>query len=126
MLPRLRNNRRQTARSPISIAVKERIGSDVALCQSSDISAEGMFLARATEDHRRSGQKCWLEFNLPGCPQTIVARGEIIRQFNYDDFHLTAVRFATLAASHRRMIQNYVEGPPVAARSPAFLPPLSY
>jgi len=126
MLPRLRNNRRQTARAPISIAVKERIGSVVALSQSSDISTEGMFLARATEDHHCSGQKCWLEFNLPDSPRTIVARGEIIRQFNFDDFHLTAVRFATLAPSHRRMIQSYVDGPPVAARSPVFLPPLTY
>ena len=126
MLPNHRSNRRQTPRAPISIAVKERYGGDVALCQSSDISTEGMFLARATEDNRSSGQKCWLEFTLPGSSRTIVARGEIIRQFNYSDYHLTAVRFATLAPSHRRMIESYVDGPPVAARAPVFLPPLAY
>jgi len=102
------------------------MGSDVSLCQASDISTEGMFLARATEDHRQPGQKCWLEFALPGSARTIVARGEVIRQFNYSDYHLTAIRFATLAPSHRRMISEYVDGPPVAARSPAFLPPLEY
>ncbi len=125
MLPGL-ENRRQTTRAPISIAVKERYGRDVALCQSSDISTEGIFLARATEDGRRPGEKCWLEFNLPGSPQTIVARGEVVRHFNYSEYHLTAVRFATLAPSHRRMIQRYINGPPVAARSPQFLPPLVF
>lgn len=125
MLPGLQN-RRQTTRAPISVAVRERFGDDVSLCQSSDISVEGMFLAQAAEDGRQPGEKCWLEFNLPGSARTIVARGEVIRQFNYSDYHLTAVRFATLAPSHRRMIQCYIDGPPVAARSPQFLPPLEF
>lgn len=104
------------------MAVKHRMGEKVTLCQSSDISTEGIFLARVEQNERPPGGKCWLEFSLPGSGHTIVARGEVIRHLSYSKYDLTAIRFTTLAPSHRRMIESYVDGPPVAARSPVFLP----
>lgn len=115
-------NRRQSPRAPITMAVKERVGDCIKLCQSNDISVDGIFLASATDEDRRRGQKCWLEFSLPGSQRTIVARGEVVRQDYYRDFNLTAVRFASIAPSHQRMIQAYLEGPHQATRLPLFLP----
>lgn len=119
-------NRRQAPRAPITIAVKKRVGHRVDLCQASDISADGIFLAQADGQPAPAGQKCWLEFNLPGCEVPICARGRVVRGSDYRSFHLTAVQFRTLAPSHRRLIQRYVEGSPVAHSAPAFLPPRSY
>lgn len=118
--------RRDSTRAPISIAVKQRVGPRVVLCQANDISTGGMFIASVLDPWRarraaRPG-KCWLEFSLPGSDVLIAARAETVRQFVHARFLLTAVRFAAIAPSHRRLIGRYVKGPPVASPVPSFLP----
>ena len=66
--------------------------------------------------------RCLLEFTLPGSRVPIAARGRVIRQVANGRFHLTAIRFATIAPSHRRLIQRYVRCPGAAPVSqPVFL-----
>jgi c-di-GMP-binding flagellar brake protein YcgR len=111
-------NRRQSRRVPISIAVKSRVGEEVLLCQAGDISADGIFLASVVESPPAA--KCLLEFSLPGSSTVISARGRVVRQIQNGRYQLTAVRFATIAPSHRRLIARYVANPEYPAAPPAF------
>ena len=104
-------NRRQTDRARLTIAVKKRVGETASLCQAGDISRDGMLLAKAYEGLYRDLPRCWLEFTLPGSDVTIEARAQVVRQQRHERFHLLAVRFATLAPSHRRLIERFVEMP---------------
>jgi len=119
-------NRRLSQRAQIAIAVRKRVGNKIYLCQASDISTEGMFLAHVRDGQRLpGGSKCWVEFNLPGKPDVLIAaRGVIVRQKAHARFLLTAIRFARIAPSHRRLISNYISGPHLAAAVPAFHPML--
>ena len=136
-------NRRQHRRARLAVAVKEQYQDDIFLSQASDISAEGIFLATATEvagassrslagqgedagspsaNLRVPGAKCWLEFSLPNSPVPIKARGLVIRQTQYQRYQLTAIQFAAIAPSHRRLILDYVSEP-LTPPMPTFLPP---
>jgi predicted metal-dependent TIM-barrel fold hydrolase len=98
------------------------VGQSIYLCQASDISPYGIFLAHVNEDTVPIAPKCWLEFSLPGSRTLISARAELVRQFVHARFLLSAMRFAAIAPSHRRLIASYVNGPPIAAPAPVFLP----
>jgi c-di-GMP-binding flagellar brake protein YcgR len=105
------SNRRRTDRVPITIAVKKKIGRRVFVCQASDISAEGIFLASVLEELHSPDARCLLEFTLPGSRTTISAHGRVVRQLANGRYHLTAVKFSTIAPSHRRLIHRYVKNP---------------
>jgi c-di-GMP-binding flagellar brake protein YcgR len=105
------SNRRQTNRVPITIAVKKKVGHRTFVCQASDISADGIFLANVLEELHPPGAKCLLEFNLPGSRTTISAHGRVVRQVANGCYHLTGVKFSTIAPSHRRLIHRYVRNP---------------
>lgn len=120
-LPELNNDeRRRSQRAPIAIAVRQRIGRQTHLCQAGNISTEGIFVAHVVEGALPSRGKCWLEFSLPGSNVLIAARGKVVRQKVHSRYLLTAIHFTSIAPSHRRMISQYVEGPPVASPSPVF------
>ena len=117
--------KRTSERAMIAIAVRKRVGNRIFICQASNISAEGIFLAHVKDGSPPTeGMKCWLEFSLPGNPSTLIAaRGLVVRQRAHARFILSAIRFACIAPSHRRLINQYVGGPHLAASSPPFLPP---
>ncbi|MCC6751707.1 MAG: PilZ domain-containing protein [Deltaproteobacteria bacterium] len=111
--------RRQAERARICIAVRKRIGSRAVLCQASNISTRGMVLAQVSEGVEIEGEKCWLEFTLPGSEVLIAARGQILRSRRHERYELAAVRFTSLAPSHRRMIERYLDlGPNTTLPSP--------
>jgi c-di-GMP-binding flagellar brake protein YcgR len=118
------NNRRHHQRALISIAVRKKVGQRVFLCQASNISTGGIFVAHVLEGAPPNPGKCWLEFSLPGSEVLIAARGTVVRQQRHTRYLLSAIRFASIAPSHRRMIQSYIHGPRhLAAAAPSFLPP---
>lgn len=106
------------------MAVRKTIGDKVVLCQASDISTDGIFLASVHDEPCPIQARCLLEFTLPGSRVTIAARGRVVRQDVNGRYALTAVRFAAIAPSHRRLIQRYVRAPAaVPAAPPIFLTP---
>lgn len=117
-------NRRTSERALISIAVRQKVGASMMLCQASNISMDGIFIAHVLEDRMPLLSKCWLEFSLPGSRVLISARGQVRRQFVHAQYLLTAIQFTSIAPSHRRLIESYIDGPPIAAPSPTFLPPV--
>jgi len=116
-------NRRQNPRAPIAVAVKQKVGESVHLCQASDISTDGIFVASILGQLDPVDAKCLLEFSLPGSPVVIAARGRVVRQAAKGRFHLSAIRFAAIAPSHRRMIQLYVRSPSTVPPPPPYLEP---
>lgn len=104
------------------MAVREKIGDRVVLCQASDISAGGMFVATVSDELHPGDARCLLEFTLPGSRVPIAARGRIVRQTANGRFRLAAISFAAIAPSHRRLIQRYVRSPAaVPSAQPIFL-----
>lgn len=122
-LPQANEERRREQRARISVAVKQRVGSRVQLCQAGNISSSGLLLATVFDALLPEPSKCWLEFSLPLSEQTISARATVVRQERKGHFHLMAVAFSTIAPSHRRAIERYLEGDPFAASLPAFAQP---
>jgi hypothetical protein len=120
---RARTNRRQSHRALIAIAVKQIIGRRTFLCQASDISTEGIFMAKVSEDLPSNKIKCRLEFNLPGSSVLITARGRVVRGEKNGRYQLNAIEFSALAPSHRRMIHQYIESPfQIPPQTPTFIP----
>ncbi len=119
-------NRRRNKRSLISIAVKLCLPRGELLGQASNISVQGLLLAYPDDDACALGEKLWLQFSLPGALDGIRARAEVIRTFRHGRYSLSAVRFCTLALSHRRMIQRYIRRPTLGHPTPAFMPPPAY
>ena len=109
------SDRRCAFRAPVVVAVKQRLGREVLLCQSADLSPEGMMLARVWDRHAATPRRCWLEFDLPGAARTIVARGALVREERRAPYQLLAFHFAALTPTHRRLIADYTAGAPRAA-----------
>jgi hypothetical protein len=101
-------DRRRAERAAVTIAVKQSINGQAYLCQASNISARGIFLARVFDDFFPGQARCLLEFSLPGSRERITARGQIVRQSRRGRLHLAAVRFFALFPSHQRLIDRYV------------------
>jgi len=124
-MPKQPSNRRETPRALISIAVRKRAGNQIHICQANNISADGIFLAHVKDGLPPTppGNKCWVEFSLPNRPDVLIAaRGVVVRQKAFARFILSAVRFACIAPSHRRLIQTYIQGPHLSSPLPSFLP----
>ena len=119
-------NRRSSRRARIAVAVKQKVGDRVDLCQAGDISPSGIFVASADDTGARKADRCLLEFSLPGSDVPIQARGKVVRRMAYRNYHLSAIRFSTIAPSHRRLIQRYVDAPPAEAPMPPFVRPPHY
>jgi hypothetical protein len=115
--PRSSNSdRRRRPRTPISVAVRQRYAApnEDHLCQAGDINSHGMFLAKVYDEHQPSEPRCWLEFTLPDSEVQVQAKAEVVWEMRHQHYQLIAVRFAVLAPSHRRLIERYAEGTPVA------------
>lgn len=106
------DDRRSSNRVRVSVAVKQRMGDRVYVCQAGDLSSKGMLLARLDDDEFDDAKKCWLEFGLPGYSPQIAARGHVVRHHRRGKYQLMGVRFASIAPSHRRLIDNYIQCAP--------------
>ncbi len=109
-------DRRRRPRTPISVAVRQRFagGRDDHLCQAGDINTHGVFLAKVYDERETDEKRCWLEFTLPESEIQVQAKGDVVWQMRHQHYQLMAVRFAVLAPSHRRLIERYTAGTPVA------------
>jgi len=112
----LHQERRRRGRTSVVLGVRQRVGRELFLCQASDLSPDGILLSRVYDSLYSTLPRCWIEFGLPGHDDLISARGQVVRQTQLDDYHLMAVRFASIARSHQRLIENFG-----AADPPTFL-----
>ncbi len=104
------SEKRKNTRVPLDIYLNKYMGGVPYMARASDISPEGVSLARLIEpehDSRRVG----LQFQLPGSEEVIYAEGEVVREWveaSPSRNERSGVRFTLLTARHRRMIDDYV------------------
>ena len=101
-------DKRKSRRAPLDVYLNKYVGGVPYLSRSSDISPEGIGVARLIEPahgHRRVG----LQFQLPGTDEVIYAEGELVRDYpQAADPDESGIRFTLLTERHRRMIRAYV------------------
>ena len=79
------------------------------LARASNISPTGLNLAHLIEP-RHSEKRVGLQFQLPGSAELIYAEGEVVRRWSGKKCEGSGVRFTLIAARHREMIHQFVQG----------------
>jgi hypothetical protein len=103
------SERRADERSRVALAVKQRVGDAVFLCQAGNLSPSGIFLARPKDGlSSADSKKCSLEFGLPGTDETIAAMGRVVRATERGPYHLMGVSFSSMSSAHRRKLADYL------------------
>lgn len=117
--PRFPNDdRRRRPRARISVAVRQRCEGREVLCQAGDINSHGMLLATIYDRPLPHDARCWLEFSLPESDVLVRTRADVVWQDRQQHYQLMAVRFAVLAPSHRRLIEEYTRQQPAVPPPP--------
>jgi hypothetical protein len=91
----------------MNVVLHKVVGDSLFMCRGIDISEDGLYLSRLLEP-RPSNDDVVLEFALPGEPEIIWARGEIVREGQWRWSDASAIRFTALADGFRRLIKRYV------------------
>lgn len=107
------SDKRKTKRVPLDIYLNKYMGGVPYMARASDISQEGLSLARLIEP-QHEGKRVGLQFQLPGSDEVIYAEGEVVREWADLDARRRAkenagVRFTLLTDRHRKLIDAYVE-----------------
>ena len=104
-------NLRKKTRAPLDVYVNKYVGGVPYTARTSDISEDGVGLARLIEP-RSSKKKVGLQFQLPGSEEVIYAEGEIVREWAEQQGAAegSGIRFTHLSERHRQLIGAYVAG----------------
>lgn len=102
------SNRRRSERLPVGFYVDQIVGNDLHRCFTTDLSALGIFVERVAEPLRRSSAIVQLEIPLPEAGETLWAKGEVVYDRFDSLFHGTAIRFASMARAHQRMLREWL------------------
>jgi hypothetical protein len=101
------NRNRKTERAPLDIFLNKYVAGVPYMARASDISSEGVGLARLIEP-AHAGKRVGLQFQLPGSDEVIYAEGEVVREWLQNGAReKNGVRFTLLTERHRRMIRDY-------------------
>ena len=113
------SEKRKAKRVPLDIYLNKYMGGVPYMARASDISQEGLSLARLIEPQHQ-GKRVGLQFQLPGSEEVIYAEGEVVREWveasPRQNNERSGVRFTLLTERHRKMIDAYVERQPGAAK----------
>jgi hypothetical protein len=103
------NDQRKKTRAPLDVYVNKYVGGVPYTARMSDISEDGMRLAKLIEPSS-ARKKVGLQFQLPGSDEVIYAEGEIVREWasQQSDVEGSGIRFTLLSERHRQMISAYV------------------
>lgn len=102
------SDKRRVGRVPLDIYLNKYVSGVPYMARTSDISNEGVSLARLLEP-QVTGRRVGLQFQLPGSDEVIYAEGEVVREWIDASTEGTGVRFTLLTERHRRLIDKYVE-----------------
>jgi hypothetical protein len=98
---------RKSGRAPLDIFLNKYVAGVPYMARSSDISTDGLGLARLIEPSH-AGKRVGLQFQLPGSEEVIYAEGEVVREWVHNGAReKNGVRFTLLTERHRRMIRDY-------------------
>jgi c-di-GMP-binding flagellar brake protein YcgR len=102
-------NKRKNDRVSLDIYLNKYVAGVPYMARASDISREGVGLARLIEP-QLAGRRVGLQFQLPGSEEVIYAEGEVVREWADLDQNQegSGVRFTLLTERHRRLIDQFV------------------
>ncbi|MEN9798532.1 MAG: hypothetical protein RL653_2228 [Pseudomonadota bacterium] len=102
-------DQRKKTRAPLDVYVNKYVGGVPYTARTSDISEEGVGLARLIEP-RSSKKRVGLQFQLPGSEEVIYAEGEVVREWvqQQGEVEGSGIRFTHLSDRHRQLIGAYV------------------
>ncbi len=101
-------DRRRALRAPLTAAVVRRVGDTVHLAQSANIGRLGMTLRAPYGTPIAPRTAVTLSFALPGDPEVIHVRGEVVFDRPDGDGRLVGVRFASLDPEEAGRIERFV------------------
>lgn len=90
-----------------TFAVSEVDGVEIHLCQAEDIAPGGITIKHPKDQVHAPRTEVDLRFALPGSPEEIVARGEIVTDSRAGRFRRTGVRFIAVQPAHEQLIAAY-------------------
>jgi hypothetical protein len=102
------SDKRKMGRVPLDIYLNKYVAGVPYLARASDISSDGVNLARLLEP-QTLGKRVGLQFQLPGSEEVIYAEGEVVREWVGASADGAGVRFTLLTQRHRKMIDQYIE-----------------
>ena len=102
------SDKRKNSRVPLDIYLNKYVSGVPYMARASDISNEGVSLARLLEPEA-AGKRVGLQFQLPGSEEVIYAEGEVVREWIDAKKEGSGVRFTLLTARHKKLIDRYVE-----------------
>jgi hypothetical protein len=102
-------NKRKNDRVSLDIYLNKYVAGVPYMARASDISREGVGLARLIEP-QLAGKRVGLQFQLPGSEEVIYAEGEVVREWADLDQNEegSGVKFTLLTERHRRLIDQFV------------------
>ncbi|WNG36757.1 PilZ domain-containing protein [Archangium minus] len=105
------SDKRKSARVPLDVYLNKYMGGVPYMARASDISQEGVSLARLLEPEQEA-RRVGLQFQLPGSEEVIYAEGEVVREWveagSPRRNERSGVRFTLLTQRHRQLIDDYV------------------
>jgi hypothetical protein len=101
------HERRRTNRVSAVFAVKNTVGQSIVLAQAEDIGPTGMTLRWPKDASFTPSLPVALTFALPGCPDSICARGLVMNARPTGRYRRTGVRFTGLEPHDAALIEQY-------------------
>ncbi|GEM_PF-306932 len=99
-------DRRQAVRAPIDLWMEEAHGEDLYFRRVGNLSLGGVFFEN-TIPHK-PGTNVTLKFSVPGHERIIEAQGLVVSATNADKSFGMGVRFTSLDAQDRRLLESYI------------------
>jgi len=100
-------DRRQAVRAPMDLWVEEAHGEDVYFRRVGNLSLGGVYFEQ-TIPHR-VGTNITLKFSVPGHERIIEAKGEVVNTPGSKEGLGMGVRFLSMHAQDRELLQTYIE-----------------
>jgi hypothetical protein len=98
-------DRRSQRRIPLDVLANRFLDGHPYLCQTRDISRQGLRLRRFGEP-KANPRFVGLQFQLPGSPEILTASGEVV--FNDEDSRTVGLRFTHLSPKVAAAIDDYL------------------
>jgi uncharacterized protein (TIGR02266 family) len=100
------NERRRSVRVPLELWMEEIAGDDVYFRRTGNVSAGGVYFDRAIP--HPLGTMVTLKFTLPGKPEMVVARGEVVHTPAEPEELGMRVRFISVEGEGRKRLREYI------------------
>ena len=102
-------NKRRTRRATVQLLVSEISGGKLYLPLLADLSEQGLLLESPTGLEQPRNHAPVVELMLPGVPEIIYARCQVLRESEHGFFKKRALKFVDISAIHRKLVRLYVQ-----------------